>query len=150
MLKSRSGWTVNVTKPSLPVVRSGGVVVTTGVERRKTSAPLTFRPRVSSTRTRTVNAAKRERSRFGENCTRSISSRSGGFTEVTGTVLPGPGAAVTGLVAAESAEAEPLAFAFVTRERRVLPTSAAWTVYDCAVAPGIATQLLPPALQRNH
>jgi hypothetical protein len=83
---------------------------------------------VSSTLARTVKAAKRERIGFGENCTWSISSRSGGLTAVTGIVDPAAGAAVTGDVAADTTEVEPLALDLVTRTRSVLPTSA-----DCTV-----------------
>src|SRR3712207_3842087 len=125
---SRSGRTTNVTLPSVPVGSSGGVVVTTGVERRNTSAPLTARPRVSTTRTRTVNGAVRERIALGVNTPWSIRSRSGSETAVTATVLPAPPAVVTTDVVVDVDELAPPAFEAVTSTRSVLPTSAACTV----------------------
>jgi hypothetical protein len=140
---------VNVAKPSAPVAVSGGVVVTTGVERRKTSAPLIVLPRVSITFTRTVTGAVADRIGLGLNCTWSMSRRSGGFTAVTGTVPVG-GPAVTLLVAAESAVPSPAAFRAVTRTRSVLPTSAERTTYVRLIAPVMSAHCWPPVLQRRH
>src|SRR5690242_3700962 len=58
----------------------------------------------------------------------------------------GPGCETTA-VCADVAEPEPLGFVAVTATRSVWLTSADCTVYDCAVAPAIAAQLLPAVSQ---
>jgi hypothetical protein len=54
------GNTVSVTKPDWFVTCSDGVDVTSGVERRNTSAPRTTKPRVSETWTRTATGVRRD------------------------------------------------------------------------------------------
>src|SRR5277367_3868864 len=70
--------------------------------------------------------------------------------EIVGsTVLVGPvPAARTTAVCAEAADDEPSAFAATTVIRIVLPTSAVWSWYVCAIAPAIGLQLLPAVSQR--
>lgn len=75
---------VNVTKPDWFVTCSGGVDVTSGVERTNTSAPRTQKPRVSETCTRTDTGALRDVTTLGVKCTLSITSRAGSTTLVTG------------------------------------------------------------------
>ena len=105
---------------------SAGVVVTIGVERRNTSAPLAGRRElVSSTRTRTEKVpVLRYDSRRGVNCTDEISRRFGAHHVSIGT---GPVPRVTAEVAADVAVDGPTAFRPVTATRSVEPTSTAWT-----------------------
>ena len=138
---------LNVVVPSFPVACSGGVVVTTGVERRKTSAPRTATPLVVVTRTRTLVRWVSDVILFGLNVTCEITSRSGRLTLSIGTEVPGPGggagpAAVTAAVGFEVAFAVPAVFRAVTRTRRRRPRSAAATTYVFAVAPAMAFALV--------
>ena len=56
----------------------------------------------------------------------------------------------TRAVTADGARADPAVLAAVTTTRSVLPSSAAVTVYDAAVAPAIGWQPVPVAEQRSH
>ena len=78
------GKVVSVTKPDWFVTCSGGVDVTSGVERTKTSAPRTQKPRESDTWTRTETGPRRDVTTLGVKCTPSITRRAGGVTLVTG------------------------------------------------------------------
>jgi hypothetical protein len=53
-------------------------------------------------------------------------------------------------VSAEVAEAEPATLPAVTRERMLLPTSAAVSAYVLADAPAITLQAVPPELHCCH
>jgi hypothetical protein len=78
-----------VTYPAWSVTCSGGVEVTSGVERAKTSAPRTTKPRVSDTCTRIDTGPRRDTTRLGVNRTPSITRRAGSATLETGIdVLP--------------------------------------------------------------
>jgi hypothetical protein len=107
---------------------------------------------VSSTFTRTVIGCVRVRTGFGENWTWSTISRSGGLTCETFREAPGAGAPLCATTAVwfDRAVLEPWLFRAVTLTRSVSATSAEATVYVGSSAFGIATQLLPPALQRVH
>jgi hypothetical protein len=71
------------------VICSGGVDVTSGVERANTIAPRTQKPRVSETCTRTDNGPRRDVTTPGVKCTPSITSRAGRTTLVAGIeILP--------------------------------------------------------------
>ena len=63
---------------------SGGVDVTSGVERTKTSAPRTQKPRVSDTCTRMDTVERRDVTTLGVKCTLSITRRAGSATLDTG------------------------------------------------------------------
>jgi hypothetical protein len=62
----------------------------------------------------------------------------------------GVAVALTTAVAAEDAELEPPVLLAVTRRRRVEPTSAAPSRYDCPVAPLTEEQLEPLVSHRCH
>jgi hypothetical protein len=80
---------VTVAKPDWFVTCSAGVDVTSGVERTKTSAPRTQKPRVSEMCTRTETGPRRDVTTPGRKWTLSITSRVGSVTLVTGIdVLP--------------------------------------------------------------
>jgi hypothetical protein len=66
------------------VTCSGGVDVTSGVERAKASAPRTQNPRVSETWIRTDTGVRRDVTTLGVKCTLSMTSRAGSVTLVTG------------------------------------------------------------------
>ena len=71
------------------MICSGGVDVTSGVERANTIAPRTQKPRVSETCTRTDNGPHRDVTTPGVKCTPSITSRAGRTTLVAGIeILP--------------------------------------------------------------
>ena len=71
------------------MICSGGVDVTSGVERANTIAPRTQKPRVSETCTRTDNGPRRDVTTPGVKCTPSITSRAGRTTLVAGIeILP--------------------------------------------------------------
>jgi hypothetical protein len=53
-------------------------------------------------------------------------------------------------VGGETAVAVPATFLAVTARTILEPASAVCTMYDCAVAPGIAAHEAPAALQRRH
>jgi hypothetical protein len=101
------GTIVSVTKPDWFVTCSGGVEVTSGVERANTSAPRTTKPLVSETCTRSATGPRREVTTPGTKWTLSITRRFGSETLVTGIeVLPlarricpsGPVVVVVGVV----------------------------------------------------
>ena len=80
-----------VTVPLLPVGASVGTEVTSGVERMKTSAPLTSRPFVSLTVIVTLIGRLRDVTGLGLKTTLSTMSRSpAGPTSPTGTAFPPP------------------------------------------------------------
>jgi hypothetical protein len=66
------------------VICSGGVDVTSGVERTNTSAPRTTKPRVSETCTRMDTGPRRDVTTLGVKWMLSIRSRAGSVTLVTG------------------------------------------------------------------
>ncbi len=83
------GIIVSVTYPDWFVTCSGGVDVTSGVERAKTSAPRTTKPLVSETCTRRATGPRRDVTTPGTKWTLSITSRFGSDTLATGIdVLP--------------------------------------------------------------
>jgi hypothetical protein len=87
--KMLRGNAVSVTKPDWFVTCSGGVDVTSGVDRAKTSAPRTTKPRVSETCTRTVTGVRRVVTTPGVKRTLSMTRRAGSTTLVTGIeILP--------------------------------------------------------------
>ena len=71
------GIIVSVTYPDWFVTCSGGVDVTSGVERAKTSAPRTTKPLVSETCTRRATGPRRDVTTPGTKWTLSITSRFG-------------------------------------------------------------------------
>ena len=66
-----------------------------------------------------------------------------------GSTFTGFGPAIT-VVGSEVADVDPLVPDAVTRTRSRMPTSAATTLYDDAVAPEMSAQTFPSGSQRSH
>src|ERR1044071_4111746 len=138
-----------VTVPLFPVGASVGVDVRIGVERMKTSAPLTSRPFVSLTVIVTWIGTFLDVTGFGLKTTLSTTSRSpAGPTSATGTEFPPPPppALWTTFVVLDSPDAWPALFLASTLTRSRLPTSAFATVYTAPFEP-LPWQPVSSALQ---
>ena len=157
--KLARGRTRKVTKPFVLVACSGGVDVSSGVERRNTSAPRTTNPRVSDTRNLALIVVRRDRTGFGVKRTLSMMRRvPAGPTLEAGIDRPPPGRLMTPAgpapwmtaLGADVAVLEPVACVAVTTTLSVRPTSADVKRYVCAVAPTMLEQPPPFWSQRCH
>src|SRR5690242_15760526 len=121
-----------------------------GTPRPWTIAPLTQTPLVVWTWNRATSGTERDEICDGEYVILSTTSRSGRLTLLIDWHWPAGGPLpVTTEVAFEIAADEPTLFDAVTRTRSVCPTSAAPSVYVCAVT-GVPAQSPPLASQRRQ